>query len=83
MGRRDRGLAQSDPDNTDTMRDFVKAILAVEPDATGPAVVLFEAGNTVLHAFIQSGIFALGATEPRSTCGCACPSIPNGPAMSA
>ena len=69
MGRRDRGLAQSDPDNTDTMRDFVKAILAVEPDATGPAVVLFEAGNTVLHAFIQSGIFALGATEPRSTCG--------------
>ena len=31
----------------------------VEPDATGPAVTLFEAGNTILRAFIEAGAFAL------------------------
>ena len=37
------------------------AVLAVQPDATGPAVSLFEAGNTVVRAFVQAGIFALSA----------------------
>src|SRR6266446_5852426 len=44
-------LAQSEP--------AVRA--AVAPDATGPAVLLFEAGNTVVRAFIEAGIFALAA----------------------
>jgi predicted RND superfamily exporter protein len=39
----------------------VTAVLAVEPSATGPAVLMFEAGNTVVRAFIQAGIFALAA----------------------
>jgi uncharacterized protein len=54
-------LPKGDPDNTDTVRNFVRAVLATEPNATGPAVVLFEAGNTAVHAFMQSGIFALSA----------------------
>jgi hopanoid biosynthesis associated RND transporter like protein HpnN len=54
-------LPKGDPDNTEVLRDFVTAILAVEPDATGPAVSLFEAGNTVVEAFVQAGIFALSA----------------------
>jgi uncharacterized protein len=45
----------------DTLRNFVQAVLSNEPNATGPAVVLFEAGNTAVCAFIQSGIFALSA----------------------
>jgi uncharacterized protein len=54
-------LAKGDPDDTDTLRNFVSAVLAVEPNATGPAVLLFEAGNTVVSAFIEAGIFAICA----------------------
>jgi hopanoid biosynthesis associated RND transporter like protein HpnN len=54
-------LPRGDPDNIDTLRNFVNAVVAVEPNATGPAVILLEAGNTVVHAFIQSGAFALAA----------------------
>jgi hypothetical protein len=54
-------LPKGDPDDTQTVRKFVNAVLAVEPNATGPAVMLYEAGNTVLRAFIESGIFALTA----------------------
>jgi uncharacterized protein len=54
-------LPSGDPENTDTLRSFVTAVLSVDPDATGPAVLLFESGNTVVHAFIVSGIFALSA----------------------
>jgi len=54
-------LPKGDPDDTKVLRDFVSAVLAIEPDATGPAVLLFEAGNTVVRAFIEAGIFALAA----------------------
>ena len=54
-------LAKGDPDDTDTLRSFVSAVLAVEPNATGPAVLLFEAGNTVVGAFIEAGVFAICA----------------------
>jgi hopanoid biosynthesis associated RND transporter like protein HpnN len=54
-------LPKGDPDNTEVLRDFVTAVLAVEPNATGPAVSLYEAGNTVVRAFIEAGIFALSA----------------------
>ncbi|HEY2539572.1 MAG TPA: MMPL family transporter [Stellaceae bacterium] len=53
-------LPQGDPDNTAVLHDFVTAVLAVAPNATGPAVLLFEAGNTVVRAFIEAGIFAVG-----------------------
>jgi len=54
-------LAAVAPENTGTLRHFVNAVLAVDPDATGPAIMLFEAGRTVVHAFIVSGLFALSA----------------------
>jgi hopanoid biosynthesis associated RND transporter like protein HpnN len=54
-------LPKGDPDNTEVLRDFVTAVLAVEPTATGPAVSLYEAGNTVVQAFIEAGVFALSA----------------------
>jgi uncharacterized protein len=54
-------LPNGDPDNTSVVRNFVTAVLAVAPDATGPAVLLYEAGNTVVRAFVEAGIFALGA----------------------
>src|SRR5215472_14311848 len=54
-------LPKGDPDDTKVLRNFVSAVLAIEPTATGPAVLLFEAGNTVVRAFIEAGIFALAA----------------------
>jgi hopanoid biosynthesis associated RND transporter like protein HpnN len=54
-------LPRGDPDNTEVLRSFVNAVLAVEPSATGPAIMLFEAGETVVRAFVEAGIFAVGA----------------------
>jgi hopanoid biosynthesis associated RND transporter like protein HpnN len=56
-----QALPKGDPDNTAVLRHFVAAVLAIAPNATGPAVLLFEAGNTVVHAIIEAGIFAICA----------------------
>src|SRR5262249_12905319 len=52
-------LPSGDPDDTATIRRFVKAVLALEPDASGSAVELYEAANTVVRAFVEAGAFAL------------------------
>jgi hopanoid biosynthesis associated RND transporter like protein HpnN len=52
-------LPKGDPDDTVVLGDFVRAVIAIEPDATGPAVLLYEAGNTIVRAFIEAGIFAI------------------------
>jgi uncharacterized protein len=54
-------LPKGDPDDTAMLRNFVTVVLAAAPNATGPAVLLYEAGNTVVHAFAEAGIFALSA----------------------
>jgi uncharacterized protein len=54
-------LPKANPEDTSALRQFVTSVLAAEPTATGPAVMMFEAGNTVVHAFIEAGIFALAA----------------------
>jgi hopanoid biosynthesis associated RND transporter like protein HpnN len=54
-------LPKGDPDDTAVVRNFVTAVLAAAPNATGPAVLLYEAGNTVVRAFVEAGVFALGA----------------------
>jgi uncharacterized protein len=54
-------LPKGDPDDTKALREFVTSVLRVEPTATGPAVLMYEAGNTVVRAFIEAGIFALAA----------------------
>ena len=56
-----QALPKGDPEDTTALRDFVTAVLRVQPDATGPAVLMYEAGNTVVRAFIEAGIFALTA----------------------
>jgi uncharacterized protein len=54
-------LPKGDPNNTAALRQFVTEVLAMAPSATGPAVLLYEAGNTVVRAFVEAGIFALAA----------------------
>ena len=49
-------LPKGDPEDTEVLRCFATSVLAVEPNATGPAVFLYEARNTVVRAFIEAGI---------------------------
>ncbi|MBV9828411.1 MAG: MMPL family transporter [Alphaproteobacteria bacterium] len=52
-------LPKGDPDDTAVLRGFVTAVLKIEPNATGPAVLIYEAGNTIVHAFVEAGAVAL------------------------
>jgi hopanoid biosynthesis associated RND transporter like protein HpnN len=52
-------LPKGDPDDTASLRQFVTSVLTVEPAATGPAILMYEAGNTVVRAFVEAGVFAL------------------------
>jgi hypothetical protein len=45
--------------NSDAIRGFARAILAIEPDATEGPIAILKAGDTILHAFIEAGIWAL------------------------
>ncbi|HLY07131.1 MAG TPA: MMPL family transporter [Rhizomicrobium sp.] len=54
-------LPKGDPEDTASLRKFVGAVLAHEPGATGPAVVLYEAGNTIVRSFRIAGLFAVCA----------------------
>ena len=50
---------KGDPDNNEAMRQFARAVLAVEPSAIEGPISILEAGNTVVHAFIEAGLWAL------------------------
>lgn len=54
-------LPNADPEDTEGLRKFVAAVLSIAPAATGPVVMMVEAGNTVVRAFAEAGIFALAA----------------------
>ena len=49
----------ADPNDNDAMRQYAKAVLAVEPDVTEGPVTILEASATVLDAFITAGVLAL------------------------
>jgi hopanoid biosynthesis associated RND transporter like protein HpnN len=52
---------KGDPNDNETLRNFAKAVLAVEPNAIGGPISILEAGNTISFAFIQAGLWALGS----------------------
>ena len=41
------------------IREFARAVLAVEPSGTGAPVSILESGDAVVHAFLQAGTWAL------------------------
>ena len=43
------------------LRAFARAVLAVEPDASGGPISILESGNTIVRAFIEAGAWALGS----------------------
>ncbi|HEY1942895.1 MAG TPA: MMPL family transporter [Roseiarcus sp.] len=59
-GRARVSIAPRDnPSDNDAMRRFAAAVLAVEPTATEGPITVLEAGRTVIHAFIEAGLWAL------------------------
>lgn len=50
---------KGDPNDNETLREFARAVLAVEPTAIGGPISILEAGNTISLAFIQAGLCAL------------------------
>lgn len=50
---------RDDPSSNDLMRKFARAVLAVEPTAIEGPISILEAGDTIVRAFIEAGIWAL------------------------
>ncbi len=43
------------------LQAFGDAVLSVAPDATGQPIIIKDSGDSVIHAFIEAGIWALGS----------------------
>jgi uncharacterized protein len=52
-------LPKGNPNDTQAMRHFARAVLAVAPGAVGAPIELDEAQRTVVTAFIEAGAFAV------------------------
>ena len=50
-----------DPDDNENIRAFARAVLALEPDATGGPISILESGRTIVTAFLQAGGWALAS----------------------
>jgi len=50
---------KGNPDDNEVLRQFARAVLAVEPTASGGPIAILESGRTVITAFIQAGFTAL------------------------
>src|SRR5262249_41957207 len=48
-----------DKTDNDSLRAFARAVLEVEPTASGGPITILEAGRTVTTAFMQAGAMAL------------------------
>ncbi len=49
---------KGDPNDNETLRAFARAVLAVEPGASGGPIAIFKSGETVVRAFIEAGFWA-------------------------
>ncbi len=47
--------------SNDNLQAFGDAVLTVAPDATGQPIVIKDSGDSVIHAFIEAGLWALGS----------------------
>jgi len=52
-------LPKGDPTDNETLRQFARAVQAVEPNATGGPIAILESGRTVVRAFYEAGFWAL------------------------
>lgn len=52
---------KGDSNDRIVMTKFAEAIQAVAPNASGPPVIVSEAGRSITHAFLEAGFYALVA----------------------
>ena len=52
-------MPKGNPNDTEVLRDFARAVLKIYPRATGMPITILKAGETVVSAFVQAGIYAL------------------------
>ena len=52
---------KGDVNDNATMTRFVKAVESIAPNATGEPVAVQESGVTIVHAFIEAGLWALAS----------------------
>jgi uncharacterized protein len=52
---------KGDPNDNEVLRQFARAVLAVEPGASGGPIAILESGRTVIRAFIEAGGWALAS----------------------
>jgi hypothetical protein len=52
-------MPKGNPNDTEVLRSFARAVLAVYPNATGAPISILKAGETVISAFAQAGVHAL------------------------
>ena len=50
---------KGDPNDNDTLRNFARKVLEVEPNAIGGPVSILKSGDVIVVAFIQAGLLAL------------------------
>ena len=50
---------KGNPDDNEVLRQFARAVLAVEPTASGGPISILESGHAVVRAFIEAGFWAL------------------------
>ena len=50
---------KDNPNDSEAMRRFAHAVLAVEPNATAGPISILQAGDTVVRAFIEAGLWAV------------------------
>ncbi len=50
---------KGNPSDNEAMRQFARAVLAVEPNAVEGPISILDAGDTIVHAFIEAGLWAL------------------------
>jgi hopanoid biosynthesis associated RND transporter like protein HpnN len=49
---------KGDPSDNETLRNFARAALAVEPTASGGPIAILKSGDTVVRAFVEAGVWA-------------------------
>jgi hypothetical protein len=54
-------MPKANPGDTAAVRTFVRAVLAVEPDATEGPIETIEAGDMILRAFVEAGVWAVAS----------------------
>jgi hopanoid biosynthesis associated RND transporter like protein HpnN len=50
---------KGDTNDTEVLRSFARAVLAVYPNATGGPISILESSRTVVRAFLEAGFYAL------------------------